>query len=47
VHALRIDRRKITVRSHSPVLDAGAGLRLLVAAVLTAAIWNAILAVMQ
>jgi hypothetical protein len=47
VHALCIDRSEVVVKNHSPVLDAGAGLRLLVAAALTAAIWIAILAVMQ
>ncbi len=35
------------MKIHSPVLDAGALLRLLVAAALTVAIWVAILAVMQ
>jgi hypothetical protein len=47
VHALRIDGGKIAMRSHSPFLDAGVRTRLLVAAALSAAIWIAILAVMQ
>lgn len=47
MHALRFDEGKVAVRSHSPFLDAGVRTRLLVAATLTAAIWIAILAVMQ
>lgn len=35
------------MRNHSPFLDAGAGARLLAAAALSAAIWLAVLAVMQ